>query len=465
MPPEIFYCYAHSEEDEELRVELDKQLALMKANGVIKTWSRRDILPGQQRKDQIDSHVRSAQIILILVSPDLMASEENFKTEIAVAMDRQSKGEAIVIPILLRFVDSWSRAPFGELEPLPSNRVPVKKWADRDEALSEVARGIRKIIESFKFDGADTAEAPTALAERNTPKPRVVDAAIPSHIVKDIGTELLVLVRLPESQGLRGKLQQDDEAAARPKDVRSESFTVRFPIGWMGKTETLKMKAKLIAPDFSPPNQEKDIFVPPDADSSVYSFLLTPAKVGKLRVVVEIAWQEGGRDRRLVTTCVSTANEVPAEPEMNLVQMEVGVRSSEQSVPVAEPRPETRPEVVLAPPPGPSRYPPYASEGYHPRSPRHDAPAPTGDEEWQRYTPPREAGGAHGDRWAPRRPEPPASASGSGNTVAYSPAPASAKSPASSAWKTPAVLAALVTLVGTLTVGYWQWAVQIYRPR
>jgi len=55
MPPEVFYCYAPSEPDEGLRAELDKQLALMKNNGLIKTWSKRDILPGQQRKDLMAS--------------------------------------------------------------------------------------------------------------------------------------------------------------------------------------------------------------------------------------------------------------------------------------------------------------------------------------------------------------------------------------------------------------------------
>ena len=54
----------------------------------------------------------------------------------------------------------------------------------------------------------------------------MLDAAIPSHIVKGEPTELQVLIRLPESVGLKGVLLEDDEAEAKPEDVRSTKFGV-----------------------------------------------------------------------------------------------------------------------------------------------------------------------------------------------------------------------------------------------
>ncbi len=35
--------------------------------------------------------------------------------------------------------------PFGKLQALPTGGRPVKVWEDQDEALTEVARGIRKV--------------------------------------------------------------------------------------------------------------------------------------------------------------------------------------------------------------------------------------------------------------------------------------------------------------------------------
>jgi hypothetical protein len=89
-------------------------------------------------------------------------------------------------------------------------------------------------------------------ADQLTPKPRVLDAAMPSHIVKDRATELLVLIHLPESEGLAGILQADDEADARPEDVRWKKFEVIFPKGPTGTPEALKVKIKLTSPDFTP---------------------------------------------------------------------------------------------------------------------------------------------------------------------------------------------------------------------
>jgi hypothetical protein len=57
----------------------------------------------------------------------------------------------------------------------------------------------------------------------------VLDAAIPSHIVRGVATELLVLIRLPKSDGLEGILQSDEDAEAKPNDVRSKAFDVFFP--------------------------------------------------------------------------------------------------------------------------------------------------------------------------------------------------------------------------------------------
>lgn len=62
------------------------------------------------------------------------------------AMERHERGDAIVIPILLSPVD-WSDAPFSRLQVLPTQAKPITKWRHRDDALADVARGIRDAIE------------------------------------------------------------------------------------------------------------------------------------------------------------------------------------------------------------------------------------------------------------------------------------------------------------------------------
>jgi len=138
----------------------------------------------------------------------------------------------------------------------------------------------------------------------------------------------LVLIRLPDSPGLNGVLLADEEAEERPEDVRSKPFTVTFPLGPDGKREALKVEVKLTSPDFTPPEQAKNLFVPPDGNSEVISFILTPIRTGQLRVLVELQWEDALRgSRRLLTECLAEAASLPAGAEMHVVRIPLGMSS------------------------------------------------------------------------------------------------------------------------------------------
>jgi len=322
MALEVFYSYSHK--DEPLRDKLEKQLSLLRRTGLIVNWHDRRIGAGQEWRAQIDAHVRTAHIILLLISADFIESDYCYDVEMRLALERQAKHEAVVIPVILRPVD-WSYAPFADLQALPRDGRPITKWADEDEAFADVARSIREVVARFEPSAPVARPDPGLLVDRLVPKPRVVDAAIPSHVVKDLGTRLLVLIRLPDSPGLRGVLQMEEDEA-RPEDVRSRPFNITFPLGPTGKPDPLKVTVKLTSPDFSPPEQAKNIFVPPDADSDVCPFMLTPKQIGRLTVLVELHWQDAIRGHRsLATKCVAEATDVPIQPEMNIVQMHVPV--------------------------------------------------------------------------------------------------------------------------------------------
>jgi TIR domain len=143
---EVFFSYSHR--DEELRDELAKHLSILKRQGVISAWYDRDIAAGTEWATAIDHHLNSAQVILLLISPDFMASDYCFDIEMQRAIERHEAGEAIVIPIILRPVD-WSGAPFGKLQACPKNAQPVTSWANRDEAFLNVAQSIRKAVEQL----------------------------------------------------------------------------------------------------------------------------------------------------------------------------------------------------------------------------------------------------------------------------------------------------------------------------
>ncbi|MEH1844105.1 MAG: TIR domain-containing protein [Nostoc sp.] len=143
---EVFFSYAH--EDEKLRDELAKHLRLLERQKVIKAWYDRDISAGDEWKSEIEKQLNSAQIILLLVSSDFLASDFCWSVELERAMQRHEAREARVIPIILREVD-WHKAPFGKLQALPKNAEPVTNWANCDQAFTDIARGISRVVQEL----------------------------------------------------------------------------------------------------------------------------------------------------------------------------------------------------------------------------------------------------------------------------------------------------------------------------
>lgn len=138
--PNVFFSYSHA--DEGLRDQLEKQLAMLKRQGVIETWHDRRIGAGQEIDRTIDDHIQQDEIILLLVSPDFLASDYCYDIEMQRAMERHAAGDAIVIPVILRACE-WHAAPFGKLLATPQDGKPVTQWPDRDEAFLQVAKAVR----------------------------------------------------------------------------------------------------------------------------------------------------------------------------------------------------------------------------------------------------------------------------------------------------------------------------------
>lgn len=147
--PKVFFSYCHA--DEALRDQLEIQLAMLKRQGVIETWHDRRIGAGQEIDSSIDEHINSDEIILLLVSPDFIASSYCYEVEMKRALERHNAKEAIVIPVILRPCD-WHPAPFGKILGTPRDGKPVTLWPDRDEAFLQVAREVRKAAERWVAD-------------------------------------------------------------------------------------------------------------------------------------------------------------------------------------------------------------------------------------------------------------------------------------------------------------------------
>jgi len=142
----LFYSYAHK--DEQLRNELETHLKLLQRRGLIDAWHDRLIDPGDEWKRKIDDNLEQADSILLLISADFINSNYCSELEMKRALERQRKGEAKVISVILRD-GNYNQAEFMHLQVLPKDGLAVTKWPDRDSAWRNVSEGIERVVKEM----------------------------------------------------------------------------------------------------------------------------------------------------------------------------------------------------------------------------------------------------------------------------------------------------------------------------
>ena len=148
-PFKLFVIYAR--EDQPLLLELKAHLRPLEKRGDLMVWYDGEILPGADWDNTINTHLAAAEIILLFISSYFFDSDYIEKEELKKALERHKKGEAIVVPVILRHC-LWDAHPgIGSLQVLPKDGKPVSSWDERDQAWETVGRGIQKIIEKKKL--------------------------------------------------------------------------------------------------------------------------------------------------------------------------------------------------------------------------------------------------------------------------------------------------------------------------
>jgi tetratricopeptide (TPR) repeat protein len=145
-PLEIFISYAH--EDDTLREEFLKSLSQLQREHLIGDWHDRQLTGGTDFAAQIDERLNSARIIVLLVSPDFLASHYCYDIEMKRALERNDAGEARVVPVILRPCH-WQRSPLGKLTALPLDGKPIVDWDTHDHGFLDAAEGVRRVAEKL----------------------------------------------------------------------------------------------------------------------------------------------------------------------------------------------------------------------------------------------------------------------------------------------------------------------------
>ncbi len=232
---EIFCCYAR--EDEALLNKLKTHLRPLQRQGLIDVWYDREISAGTEWEQEIKQHLNTAQIILLLVSPDFMDSDYCYGIEMTRAIERHKSGEARVIPIILRWA-IWKETPIGKLQALPTDGKPVKSWHDEDEAFLNIVKGIREVVEKWTapVEQPRPLDNPIDLSERPVPIPRRLSAPLAVLIVGVVlllvaGSGVIYYATVIQSHRMPAQATGTAQAQIKHLSCSPSTFTLPPTIG------------------------------------------------------------------------------------------------------------------------------------------------------------------------------------------------------------------------------------------
>ena len=144
---QLFYSYIH--EDSDFLHQLDTHLVPLKRAGQIKTWYNQEVSAGSLREKEVDTHFKAARIILLLLSPNYLASDACYKNEAEVALKRHLEGTTHVLPVIVRPC-GWEETPLRNLQALPKQGKPIVKWDHYDDAYRDIVAGISKVANDLQ---------------------------------------------------------------------------------------------------------------------------------------------------------------------------------------------------------------------------------------------------------------------------------------------------------------------------
>jgi TIR domain len=145
----VFYCCSDSAQDEKMRQKLEEHLSTLERQGVINNWHKGMISPGKEWESEIDTNLKKADIILVLISSEFTASDYHWDVLAKQAMEQHRAKTSRVITILLRPVDNYWKVAFPNVKVLPKGGRPITEWKPYDKAFANIATGIREVAEEL----------------------------------------------------------------------------------------------------------------------------------------------------------------------------------------------------------------------------------------------------------------------------------------------------------------------------
>jgi len=172
----VFVSYSHK--DERYKDELLTHLRLLERQGLVSIWHEGRLTPGAEWSEEIHRAIQQADVALLLISPDYLASEFVVEHELPALFQRARERQTVILPILVRAAP-WTAVPeLAQFQFLNEAGKPLASARDRDEAFSRVAQKVYDLVSAV---GARSVAAATGTPQPE-PRPEATRSETDKHI-------------------------------------------------------------------------------------------------------------------------------------------------------------------------------------------------------------------------------------------------------------------------------------------
>ncbi len=192
-------CWYAKEDDAGFDL-LGKHLSVLELEGLIHIWHPAHTLGGGEYGKEAKNRFREADIVLFLLSADLVVSEA-YESLVKPSLERRKAGKVEVLPVLLRPVD-WQNLALDRLQPSPRGCDAISLWENKDEACKKVTRDLRGLVERIRKSNTEKRQ-PDAGFERSVLDSKLRLAGLAEDLKKG-DLALYLGASVPEAYGVAG---------------------------------------------------------------------------------------------------------------------------------------------------------------------------------------------------------------------------------------------------------------------
>ncbi|MCP1168211.1 toll/interleukin-1 receptor domain-containing protein [Limimaricola litoreus] len=159
----ISYSHADYRYVERLHVHLKP---LKRQNG-LETWYDRDLLAGDYLDKEVMQNLEDSDIFIAMTSPDFIASDYCYSTEMKRAVDLQNSGCLRIVSIILEPCQ-WKDTPLAKFLVTPRDGKPISEHTSENSAFLYIADAIKNVLsDAARKSNTTEARSNIGLIETN----------------------------------------------------------------------------------------------------------------------------------------------------------------------------------------------------------------------------------------------------------------------------------------------------------